>query len=489
MFLIESASGEAIGHIGLLVTSQGIEVDNVARGSSSVPGVMTDAMEALEQFTYLELGYETIYLKVLESNTHARRFYSRLGYLETERIPLSKREESDKIQLIEDPDGIDDSFVVCTKNLSESRSDCERVLTAGPSIGPRERHYVYDAVSNGWNDKHNEYISTFESRFAQNLGVKHAIATSSCTGALHLALLAAGIGVDDEVIVPEITWIATAAAVKYCGATPVFVAVDSDTWCLSPEATRKAISSRTRAIIPVHLYGNPADMTSIMAIAREHDLKVIEDAAPAIGASHLDRYVGTFGDLGCFSFQGAKLMVTGEGGMVVTDNDELAYRVRKILDHGRRPGTFWIDEIGVKYKMTNLSAALGLGQLEKLFLQISQKRRINSWYRSVLESAPQIVFQNEHPSSRSIYWMTSICLTDNTTVTREELFAALQDWGIDSRPAFPCLSQFSLWNRRSVVDPDSAMIGTRGVNLPSGVALSKATVERVAQSVLKILSR
>ena len=222
------------------------------------------------------------------------------------------------------------------------------ILTAGPLVSHYENIYCHDAVNNGWNNEWSKYLDKFESDFANFIGSKYALATSSCTGALYLSLIACGIKEGDEVIVPELTWVATASAIKYVGATPVFADVDLDTWCIDTEQLESLLTNKTKAIMPVHLYGNPAEMNKIMSFAKNNNLKVIEDAAPAIGATYDNKKVGSFGDFGCFSFQGAKLLVTGEGGMVVTDNEELFLKFKKLWDHGRVPGTFWIDELGYK---------------------------------------------------------------------------------------------------------------------------------------------
>ncbi len=203
------------------------------------------------------------------------------------------------------------------------------ILTAGPSITQREIQYVLDAVEHGWNENHSGYIHRFEQAFAEYVGTRFALSTSSCTGALHLSLLALGVGPGDEVIVPEITWVATASAVKYVGATPVFVDIDRETWCLDPESAQRAITPRTKAIIPVHLYGHPTEMTPIRDLAKQHGLKILEDAAPALGAEVDGRKVGSLGDVAAFSFQGAKIMTCGEGGMLVT-NDEMRLSARRL---------------------------------------------------------------------------------------------------------------------------------------------------------------
>lgn len=367
-----------------------------------------------------------------------------------------------------------------------SLSSTEHILTAGPLIGPREAIYTLDALKVGWNDKSSDYLTAFESKFSSYIGINHAISTSSCTGALHLALLAAGIGPGDEVIVPETTWVATASAVKYVGATPIFADIEPTAWTIDTNSTRSLITSRTKAIMPVHLYGYPANMIELMDLALEHGLFVIEDAAPAIGALVRGEKVGSFGHLAAFSFQGAKMLVTGEGGMLVMNSDELKDKAWQQQDHGRRPGTFWIETLGRKYKMSNLTAALGLAQLESVETQITQKRRINSWYREFLKDTPGILFQSELPQTKSICWMTSIELLDNTS-SRDGLMEVLKHQGIDSRPVFPAISQYPIWGQSHEAGQVAKRVGSQALNLPSGVKLNRASVERVAEAIDRAL--
>ncbi len=381
-----------------------------------------------------------------------------------------------------------DSHIV-TNAIEESLNSSipELILTAGPSISILESMYVMDATRNGWNSNHSNYISRFEKEFAEYVGAKFAMATSSCSGALHLSLLSLGIGPGDEVIVPDITWVATASAVRYVGAKPIFADIDPKSWTIDCESLRSKITHRTRAIIPVHLYGFGADMLKIIDIAREYGVYVIEDAAPAIGTKIGFKKAGTFGDFGCYSFQGAKLLVTGEGGMLVTDNEDLMAKARKIQDHGRRPGTFWIEELGYKYKMNNITAALGLGQIQRADQQIAKKREIAQWYRNGLESVPNISFQQEVGDTKSIHWMTSFYIDSDTKKTRDGLIEKLKQDGIDSRPVFPSISQYEIWGYRSEVPTVSKMIGDNGINLPSGVNLNPESVEKVIRSVREFL--
>jgi perosamine synthetase len=486
LFLIEDLHRHGIGHIGLVIRDDGeLEIDNVLRGEETNPGLMGRALAQLEELSYDELGADRLVLRVLASNVHAVNFYLRHGYREEARENLAKEKTNDGWTLVPSISQVDDVFVLMAKNISSSRRSPDRILTAGPSVGLREMAYTADAAKNGWNNHHSDYLMQFESQFAEFVGAKYAMATSSCTGALHLALLALGIGAGDEVLVPETTWVATASAVTYVGATPVFVDIDAETWCMSVSDMEQKITKRSRAIIPVHLYGYAADMTPIMDLARSRNLFVVEDAAPAIGTLVSGKPAGSFGDFGCFSFQGAKMLVTGEGGMLVSSDDDLMKRARKIQDHGRKPGTFWIEEVGYKYKMSNLTAAFGLAQLERAELQILRKRRIFSQYASLLSGYEGLQFQLERANSRSICWMTSVSLGESIGSTREQVMAELNSNGIDTRPVFPPISTYGIWRTNSKPGETATRIGDRAINLPSGVRMSEKSVERVCETLIR----
>ena len=361
------------------------------------------------------------------------------------------------------------------------------ILTAGPSISHREKIYVNDALIKGWNDEWNKYLNKFQNSFAEYIGVKFSIATSSCTGAMQLALMALEIGEGDEVIVPDITWVSTANVVHAVGATPIFADVDIDTWTIDPKSIESKITDKTKAIMPVHMYGHPADMDAIINLATKYNLKIIEDAAPSIGALYKGKKTGSFGDFSAFSFQGAKLLVTGEGGMLCTNDESLYKKAYRLWDQGRIPGTFWIEEHGPKYKMSNLQAALGLGQLERIDLMIEKKRQINNWYKSRLNQINEIVFWDESKDVKSICWMTSIRLTNKIKLNREQFCLKLKERNIDSRPVFPSISQYPYWRIKQDSQNNSKIISNTGINLPSGVCLSKAEVDYICDSIIDII--
>jgi len=363
------------------------------------------------------------------------------------------------------------------------------ILTAGPSISAREASYAFDAAKYGWNDQWAKYLKAFEQSFAQYIGAKYALATSSCTGALHLALAALGIGPGDEVIVPDITWVATGNAVLYVGATPVFADVDPETWTLDPESFRSKITSRTKAVMPVHLYGHPCRMDEILKIANEHGIAVVEDAAPSIGAEVLGRRTGSFGHFAAFSFQGAKLAVTGEGGMLLTNDDELYKKVYTIWDQGRLPGTFWIAHRGWKYKLANTLAAIGLGQLERNDAMVEAKRRVFRWYEEGLAGVPHLSLNREASWARSIYWMTSILLHESSPISRDDLMKELKACKVDTRAVFPAISQYPIWPTPQTPQPNALRIGLRAINLPSGVCLSREEVDYICTQIREIITR
>lgn len=487
LFLVCDRHGHRVGHLGFaggLAGERALEVDNVVRGEPGQPGLMSAALRALISWAAQALGAHEIHLRVFEDNARAVAFYRQLGFADAGRIPLHRVAGGGEVMLRPATDGesVDRAFLRMRHAAPAIDTSGETILTAGPSISPREVSYVTDAVRTGWNHRHSDYLNRFAEAFAEYVGVRHALPTSSCTGALHLSLLACGIGPGDEVIVPDLTWVATANAVTYTGAIPVFADVEEDSWCLDPAALRASITPRTRAIMPVHLYGHPARMDSIAEIAREHDLRIVEDAAPSIGAEVAGARTGSFGDAAAFSFQGAKLLVTGEGGMLVTDSDEIFDRAKYLWGLGHE-GDFWIGAVGWKYRMSNVQAALGLGQLERADEQIEAKRRIFGWYEEELSGLAGLELNAETPWARSIYWMSSVRVRPESGTTRDALRTALAAQGIDTRPVFPAISAYPMWDPRQAPGPVAHAIGSQSINLPSGVCLTRAQVARVGAAV------
>lgn len=495
LFLVADPAGNFVGHLGFancLNDDRRMEIDNVLRGVKGAhPGIMARAMRTVMTWAREMFLPELFDLHVLADNPRAIAFYEALGFVESRRIPLRRHEEGERMDLkpVEPGDEAPaDSHYVEMRQVPEGEVvPGKTILTAGPSVGSRECSYVLDACRHGWNSNWSGYLKKFEQAFCDYLDMPYAMATSSCTGALHIALMALGVGPGDEVIVPDMTWVATAQAVNYVGAIPVFADIEPDSWCMDPASFESKITDKTKAVMPVHLYGHPARMDRIMEIARRHGLYVVEDAAPAIGAEFQGQRVGTFGDFATFSFQGAKLLVTGEGGMLVARDKELYEKAYKFWDQGRKPGTFWIEEVGVKYKMSNMQAAFGLGQLERAAEQIEAKRRIFGWYAEFLEGLEGITLNHECSWGRSICWMTSLLLDPALPIGRDEFIAALKARSVDSRPTFPAISQYPIWPRPQKPQPVAFSIGERGVNLPSGVRLTRAEIRYVCQAIRDVV--
>lgn len=371
----------------------------------------------------------------------------------------------------------------------------ERIPVAGPSITEREVELVSDAVRHAWYGDANLYLTRFERAFADYIGTRHAIALPSCTAGIHLSLLALGIGPGDEVIVPDVTWIASSAPISYVGATPVFADIDRDTWCLSVDAFRACITARTRAVVVVHLYGGMAEMDAIMKIADQHNIAVIEDAAQAIGSEYHGVKAGAFGTTSVFSFNGAKTLTTGEGGIFLTDDDDLHNRVQTLRDHGRKTGErlFWNTELGYKYRMSNMQAALGLAQLERVSELIDHKRRIFSWYQQALSGVAGVILNSEPEDTYNTYWMVTAVVSPATGRTKEDLIRCMDAAGVDCRPVFYPLSSLPAYEnlpqalearRRNGV---SYGLSPYGINLPSGYNMTEELVHYVCTAFRRSL--
>jgi len=356
-----------------------------------------------------------------------------------------------------------------------------RILYTKPSITEREVAYATDAAANGWGDRCYEYIDRFETLFKVHLGVKHAIATSSCTGALHMGLAALGVGPGDEVILADTNWIASAAPITYLGAKPVFVDVLPDTWCIDPAKAEAAITPSTRAVIAVHLYGNLCDMDALRDIGRRHGIPVIEDAAEAIGSVWHGRRAGSMGTFGTFSFHGTKTVTTGEGGMFVTQDDALYEKVLTLSNHGRARGQrkqFWPDMVGFKYKMSNVQAAIGCAQMERIDDLITRKREIFCYYRDRLCGLQGISMNPEPAGTQNGFWMPTIVFSPGTAITREKLQATFAAENIDARVFFWPLSSLPMFEpvASNCVAWD---IPGRAINLPSHHEMTTTELARV----------
>lgn len=365
----------------------------------------------------------------------------------------------------------------------------QKIYYTKPSITNLEVQYVTDAASNGWGDKCYEYIDKFEEGFKKHLGVKYAIATSSCTGAIHMGMAALGIGSGDEVIMADTGWIATASPIVQLGAKPVFVDILPETWCIDPEKVEQAITSNTKAIIAVHLYGNLCDMNRLLAIGEKYGIPVIEDAAEAIGSIYYGRRAGSIGIFGTFSFHGTKTMTTGEGGMFVTNDKELYERVLTLSNHGRSRLSvkqFWAECIGFKYKMSNIQAAIGLAQLERIETLIEVKRKIFMEYQTALKELP--VFMNpEESQTTNGYWMPTVVVDKRVPFDRDFLMENFKNEQIDGRVFFWPLSSLPMFSdeNENIVSYD---IYKRAFNLPSYHDMTTGEITRVCSVIKGVLS-
>ena len=351
-----------------------------------------------------------------------------------------------------------------------------------PSIGAKEIEYVTDAVRSGWVSSLGKYIDMFEEKFAQYCGTKYAVATSNGTTALHLTLVSLGITSEDEVIIPDLTFVATGSAVKYIGAKVVTVDIEEDTLCISPNAIKKAITSKTKAIIPVHLYGHPANMREINKIAKKYNLFVIEDAAEAHGAEVNGKKVGGLSDAGIFSFYGNKIITAGEGGMITTNDEELYKKMRYLRDHAMsKDKRYWHTEVGFNYRMTNLQAALGVAQFDRIDEILAKKKEIFKWYMECLKDIPNIKLNHQASWAKNVYWMVCIELDDYLELQRDELILKLKEKGIDSRPFFYPLSDMPMYE--DVNTTITHKIYQKGLNLPSYFDITKDQVQYICKNL------
>lgn len=371
----------------------------------------------------------------------------------------------------------------------------ERIPVSGPWITQKEIDYVTDAVTNAWYSNANLYNARFEEAFAAYTGRKHAISLPSCTSALHLSLLALGIGPGDEVIVPDCTWIATSAPITYVGATPVFADIDPVTWCLDAASLEENITPRTKAAIVVNLYGNMPDMDAICDVAKRHNIAIIEDAAESVGSEYKGRKAGSFGETSAFSFHGSKTLTTGEGGMLLTDSDAINARVLFLRDHGRKPGDkmFFNTEVAYKYKMSSMQAALGLAQLERVEELVARKREIFAWYAAELADVREITLNHEAPTTVNTYWMVTAVVDKRLGKKKDVLMELLSARGIDCRPFFHPLSSIPAYyetpqaERARKCNSVSYQISPVAINLPSGLNLTPEKVRFVCDNLKALL--
>lgn len=360
------------------------------------------------------------------------------------------------------------------------------IPVAEPLLAGNELKYVTDCVQSGWISSLGKYVRDFEQQFAAYCGVRYGVATFNGTVALHLLMLTLNIGPGDEVIVPSLTYVATANAVRYTGATPVFVDSDPYTWNIDPQRVAEAVTPRTRAIVAVHLYGHPADMDPLRAIADTHGLFLLEDAAEAHGACYKGRRVGGLGDAAIFSFYGNKIITTGEGGILVTDNQAWAERAFFLENQGRyADNPYWHPEVGYNYRMTNIQAAIGLAQLEQIDTMIAHRRENAAHYNRRLAGVPGLTLPPNADWAENVYWMYSVVIGDEFGLQRDEVRARLRAAGIDTRPFFYPIHTLPMYQTGQSL-PVAEDLGRRGINLPSAATLTPDQIDYICDTLLTL---
>lgn len=368
--------------------------------------------------------------------------------------------------------------------LYKNNEEMKYIPIAEPQLGEKERNNLLSAFDSTWISSMGEYIAKFENRFSSYIGRKHGVSTSNGTAALHLAMLALGVGRGDEVIVPDITFAATINAVLYVGATPVIVDIEKDGWCIDPEEIERALTAKTKAVIPVHIYGQPCNMERIMGIAKEHDLYVIEDCAEAHGAKYDGKLVGSFGDVGCFSFFGNKIITTGEGGMCLTDIGELDERMRLLRDHGmNKRYKYYHEAVGFNYRMTNLQASIGVAQMDDIDNKLKWRRELERKYKEALGGIPEVHFQRDDLDKREkVTWLVTAYVDDGSL--RDKILDSFSEHKIDARPYFVPLSHMDIYKDYVFSNTVSGEVAKLGLNLPTSASVGDQEMGRIVK-VLK----
>ena len=362
----------------------------------------------------------------------------------------------------------------------------ERISIAEPTFNGNEKKYLMECIDTGWVSANGRFIKEFQEKFAAYNGSKYAIACCNGTVTLQLIVKALGIGPGDEVIMPTLTYVATANAVASCGATPVFVDSDPDTWNVDPNAIEGAITHNTKAIIPVHLYGLACDMDALMDISTRYGIPVIEDAAEAHGAEWKGKKVGSIGKAGSFSFFGNKIITCGEGGMILTDDDDLYRKMTLLRSQGVDPRKrYWHVIRGYNYRMTNMQAAIGLGQLEKIDWHIAERRRVAETYQKLIREkmGDYVSFQKAEAPENHVYWMSSVVLNDNVSKSRDEIMKEMEAHNIEMRPLFYPMHIMPVYRDNSLHLPVAEHLSARGINLPSHSNMDEEKIAYVVDSL------
>ncbi|HLD25161.1 MAG TPA: DegT/DnrJ/EryC1/StrS family aminotransferase [Patescibacteria group bacterium] len=381
-----------------------------------------------------------------------------------------------------------DETVRCKGGTIKLKRSKKPIAFAGPWITDKEVAYTTDATRNGFYETRLTYARKLEKTVATYIGMPYALATHCCTLALHLSCAAIGLKKGDEVICTDLSWIATADAIAYTGANPVFVDIDPATWCIDPEHIERAITRKTKAIMIVHMFGHPCRMDEIMAIAKKHHLRVIEDAAPALGSEYKGKRVGGFGDFGCFSFHGAKIAVSGEGGILLTKNKTLYDRAALLGSMGRtdRKAQFWCDEIGYQYTIANLTAALATAQVERIGELMAKKRQLFKWYERGLDGIEGITLMKEQKDCTSNYCYPGLMVHPSVKISRDRIIQKLGQANIFCRPMFPRMSLMPMYEAR-YKNPEATKASKYGINLPSAGNLTEEDIDFVCRTFKKII--
>lgn len=365
----------------------------------------------------------------------------------------------------------------------------KRISIANPVFNGNEKKYLMECIDTGWVSANGRFVKEFEEKFAEYCGCKYALSCANGTVSLHLILIAMGIGPGDEVIMPALTYIATANTVHYCGATPVFVDSEEDTFNIDPEQIEKKITNKTKAIMPVHLYGLPANMEAILEISRKYNIPVIEDAAEAHGAEQNGKKAGSFGLAASFSFFGNKVITSGEGGMVVTDDEELYKKMSLLKAQAVSPQKkYWHIEVGYNYRMTNMQAAIGLGQLENIEWHIGERERVAKLYSKYLNDAETHMKMQRVPKDfKQTYWMNNVILQDTVKKERDQVMAEMEACNIEMRPVFYPMHIMPPYLDNTVSYPVAERLGARGISLPSHSMLTEEDVAYISECLKKIV--
>jgi len=372
--------------------------------------------------------------------------------------------------------------------MAEIKSDADFIPIAKPWLGEQELENLKECITTNWISSAGRFITEFESLFSSWCGMKYGIATTNGTAALHLALAALGIGKNDEVIIPDLTFTATANAVIYTGADIILCDVDKETCNIDPEKIEEKITERTKAIIPVHLYGNPCDMEKIRNIAKKHNLFVIEDCAEAHGAEFNGKKVGSFSDISCFSFYGNKIITTGEGGMCLTNNEKLAEKMRILRDHGMsREKRYWNEVIGFNYRMTNIQAAIGVAQMKKIDEMIRLRRDIAKKYNDAFSKIREINIPVEKQNTKMVFWMYAPLVENGNK--RDSLVEYLKKRGVETRAFFFPIHEMHVYNKTNENYPVSSDLSKRGINLPCYPTMDDSEINKIINKVTEFYKR